>query len=219
MLIPNIYLLVCAVFGLGYGLYIMLTQKPPAYFKLVLFSMASQVFARIYYTVSIVCYGGIPDTFNLGFIGFASFLLFLFFANYGQIDMLVDDRRNLITKYRIIPVIIPVVELVVALLSILADNVELTVTIPYVILSIIAGLAGYLNMKHFIIPDVEDGIVRAIRGYNLVAIFVEILTLAEIGLICFDASQLVIFVQIALGILFVVMMPLLNKEVRKWTII
>lgn len=219
MLIPNIYLLICAAFGLGYGFHIMFTRKPPAYFKLVLFSMASQVFARIYYIISIVCYGGIPDTFNLGFIGFASFLLFLFFANYGQIDMLVDDRQNLITKYRVIPLIIPVVELIVALLSILADKVELSVTIPYVILSIIAGLAGYLNMKHLIIPDVEDGIVRAIRGYNLVAVLVEILTLAEIGLVCFEASQFVVFVQVALGILFVIMMPLLNKEVRKWTII
>ena len=218
MLTANIYLLVCAVFGLAYGLYIMFTKKPPAYFKLVLFSMASQVFARIYFVVTLACYGGIPDAFNVGFIGFASFLLFLFFANYGQIDMLVDDRRNLITKYRVIPLIIPVAELILSVISGFADNVDFSITISYVVLSVLAGLAGYLNMKHFIIPDVEDGIVRSIRGFNMIAIIMEILTLAEIGLVCFNLSRLVIFVQIILGIIFVIVMPLLNREVRKWTL-
>lgn len=217
MLITNIYLLTCSIIGLAYGLYIMFNNKPPAYFKLVLFSIAGQLFSRIYFTVTLACYGGLPDMFNIGFIGLASFLLFLLFANYGQIDMLVDDRRNLITKYRIIPIILPIAELIISILSLLTDNIAISIKISYIVLSVIAGFAGYYNMKHLIIPDVANGIVRSIRGFNLIAIFIEILTLSEIGLVCFNLEEIVVFIQIALGILIIVTLPLLNKEVQKWT--
>ena len=141
LIVTNIYLLVCSVFGLVFGLFIMFRKKPPVYFGLVLFSIASQVFTRIYFVVSLICYNGIPNTFNIGFIGFASFVLFLFFANYGQIDMLVDDHRTLKLRYRLIPLIIPVFEFLLSLLMMLLYDISLSVRISYVILAIISGLA------------------------------------------------------------------------------
>jgi len=217
LLISNIYLLVCALFGLVYGITVIFKNKSPIYFQLIVFAMASLVFSKVYNVVIIACYGGIPEVFNIGFIGIAAFLLFIFFSNYGQIDMLVDDRENLITKYRVIPVIIPVTELIISIFALFYGSVDISILIFYIVLSVIAGFAGYMNMKHLIIPDVKGGIVYSIRGFNLICIVIEILTLAEIGLSCFEKTQFIYPVQVLLGFLYIAVMPLLHREVRKWT--
>lgn len=216
LLITNIYLLVCAVVGMAYGLYVMFTEKPPMYFKLIVYAVCSLVFSRIYYVVTLSCYDGLPEIFHVGFIGQATFMLFMFFANYGQIDMLVDDRSALITKYRIIPVIVTLIEISIAISALLNDNAHISVRISFFVLSILAGIAGFLNMKHLIIPDVDNGIVKSIRGFNLLAIFMEFFTLEEVGLTCFNLTKLTAHFQVVLGIMYLAVLPLLHREVKKW---
>lgn len=217
MLIPEIYLLICAVIGLAYGLSILFTKKPPLYFKLILFAMASQVFTRVFYLVTYLCYGDIPDVFNIGFVGLATFMMFLFFANFGSMDSLVDEKTKLITPYRILPLVIPVAEISISILVLFEDDVDFTVRISFVVLSAVAGLAGYFNLKHIIIRDVDGGIVRLVRGFNLLSLLVEILTLAEVALVCYGITNIVVYVQAVLGIIYIALLPLLYKEVRKWT--
>lgn len=214
----NLYMLICSGFGTFFGIaQFMRKKRPPMYFLFILFAIMSAFLSRIYYFVNIAMYGSVPDVFNLGFIGYAAMFLYMFFANYGQIDCLVDDRKTLKLRYRIIPVILPAAELLFAFYSLLFGSVDITIRISFVVISVIAGFSGYLNIKHFIIPDVDFGIVKSIRGYNLIAFLIGIFSLTEIGLSIFEHNGIIFYIQIVLGILYAAAIPVLNSEVKKWT--
>ena len=214
----NIYMLICSVISLSYGLHKIFNSKKTAmYFQFGVFTMLCIVLSRLFYTVSIVCFGELPQIFNIGFIGYCAMFMFLFFSNYGQIDKLVDDRKTVKPIYRIIPAVISVPELAAGIAALLFGTVQFSVRLSFLVMTILAGLAGYYNLKHMIIPDIEFGIVKSIKAYNLTALFLEILTLAEIGLSCFGINEPIIFVQAALGIIYAVTLPILHKGVTKWT--
>jgi len=84
-------------------------------------------------------------------------------------------------------------------------------------LSVAAGLAGYMNLKHLIVPDIKNGIVKLIRGFNLLSLIAEILTLAELSLSCYGLEDYTVYVQAVLGVVYIALLPLLYKEVCKWT--
>ncbi len=216
IILINIYLFVCACAGLIYGLTVTYSKKQPLYFKLMIFPIACQAFSRVFYIITLLCYGELPDTFNIGFLGFAAFFLFLYLPNVGPIDDLLDQAGTACTKYKLLALIIPAIELAVAVCAMIYGRVSLSVRISFGVLAILAGLAGYFNVKHILVPDVEGGIIRALRRFNLLCIAMELLTLAEVGPYCFGLQN-PIGIQILLGISYVVFLPLLNKETKKWT--
>ncbi len=218
-LISNIYLLLCSCSGLIFGLHGRFGgKKSPGYFYFVLSAILSTVLSRLYYVITIALYGGLPQTFNLGFLGYAAALLFICMANYGSIDKLADDRRTLPMRYRIIPVIVPVIELAAAILAVIYSGISMSIRLFFLLFSVIAGFAGYINVKHLIIPDVDFGIVKSIRGYNLIAFLVGLLSIAEIGFSVYGYNRAIIFVQIVLGVFYAALVPVLSREVKKWTI-
>ncbi|MBQ0101677.1 MAG: hypothetical protein KBT31_02640, partial [Firmicutes bacterium] len=88
----------------------------------------------------------------------------------------------------------------------------------FLIMSVLGGLAGYLNLKHIIIPDVDFGIVRSVRGFNILSLLLEAFTLAEVGLNCFLVNSPIIYIQGVLGIIYILFLPVLDAEVKKWTL-
>ena len=218
-LASNIFILVCCAFGLICGLVrINAKSKPPTYLLFSVFALFSAFLSRVFYALSIASTGGIPATFNIGFLGYAATFLFFLLANIGQIDWLIDDRKSVKPLYRIIPAIVPAAELAVAIIGLSLKYVTVSVRISFLVITVVAGFAGYFNLKHVIIPDVELGIVRAVRGYNLLAFAIGILSLAEIGFSVYGLNGLIIYVQILLGALYVAVIPVLTAEVKKWTL-
>ena len=211
----NIYLFVCACAGLIYGLAVMFKKKQPLYFKLAIFPIASQAFSRAFYIVTLLCYGGLPATFNIGFLGFAAFFLFLYLQNVGTIDNLLDDEHKEYRKYKLLALIVPTIEMAIALWVFVRGDATISVRISFVVLAALAGLAGYFNVKHALEPDVEGGIIRTLRRFNILCLVLEILTFAEVGLYSFGLTNPII-IQILLGILYIIYLPLLNKETKKW---
>ena len=219
MLALNIYSLICACIGFSYGLIILLKydKTPPLYFKLLVFAIASQVFTRAFYTVALLCYGDEPKKiFNIGFLGFGTFFMFIYFVNVGEIDNLVDPHKKRFTKYRLIPVILPTVELIISLIAAFSDHASLSIRFIYVLLSLFAGSAGYFNLKHLIIFDVKGGKIDSIRKFNLMCIVFEILILSEVGLYCYNLENLTIVAEILIGIMYIIFLPVLYKGVKKW---
>ena len=211
----NIYLFICACAGLIYGLTATYRKKQPLYFRLMIFPIACQLFSRAFYIVTLLCYGELPDGFNIGFLGFAAFFLFLYLPNVGAIDDLLDEEGRGYKRYRLLALILPAAELALAVFALSYEAVSLDVRISYAVLLLLAGLAGYFNLKHLIIPDVEGGIIGALRRFNALCIAFELLTLAEVGAYCCSLWTPVV-IQVLLGVLSVVFLPLLNKETKKW---
>ncbi len=216
IIVINIYLLVCACIGLIYGLTAIYKKKQPLYFKLMVFPIACQVFSRAYYTITVLCYGELPSAFNVGFLGFATFFLFLYLPNVGTLDNLVDEKKERFTKYRLIPITVPTLELAISVAAFFYGYAQLSVRIFFIVLTLFAGLAGYFNMKHLIIPDVEDGIINSIRNFNLVCLIFEFVSISEIGLYCFNIQTPIVVIQALLGIFYIAFLPFLNKETKKW---
>lgn len=217
MLLPNVYLFICSVVSFIFGMYILFSKKPPKYFNMILFAIACQLFSRIYYIITFLCYGGLPEIFNIGFIGFGTFFLCILFSNYGLIDLLIDEKHDTITKYDILAAIIPVIEILFSVIAVITSHVDLSVRLSYVCLSVLAACAGYFNLKHFLIPDTEGGIANALRNFNFICVLVEICMLMEVGLHCFSIYALITPMEILLGILLVAILPVLYKGVFKWT--
>ncbi len=215
IIISNISLLVCALAGFAYGLIMMYRKKQPLYFKLMVFPIACQVFVRAFYVITLLCYGELPNTFNLGLFGFAAFLLFLYLPNVGVMDHLLDEKRKGFTKQKLLSLIVPFAELAAAVFVFVAESVSPSVRITFAVLTVIAGFAGYFNMKHLLIPDVEDGILKALKKFNLICVLLEIFTLAEVGFYYLNFEGLIV-IQILLGILYIAFLPFLNKEIKKW---
>lgn len=211
----NIYLFICACAGLIYGLTAAYRKKQPMYFKLMIFPIACQAFSRAFYITTLLCYGEMPDTFNIGFLGFAAFFLFLYLPNVGAIDSLLDTSNKGCAKYKLLALVIPAAELAAAIGAMFSERVSISIRISFLVLSLLAGLAGYFNLKHLLVLDVEGGIIRTLRRFNFLCIVLELLTLAEVGIVCFR-HQSPIVIQALLGIIYVVFLPLLNKETKKW---
>ena len=137
--------------------------------------------------------------FNIGLLGSFGLFAFLFSASFGQIDGLGDDRSKELRKYRLIALIAPVVMSAILALTIFS-GIELKMQIVYVVLYVPAILASYYNLKHLIIPDIDDGILSAIRKYNLTVLIMILLTLISAASKQYDFTVIYAVLNVLTGI-------------------
>ena len=120
----------------------------------------------------------ISSGFHIGLLGYFGLFAFLFSASFGQIDGLGDDKSKELRKYRLIALAAPAVTAVI-LIFMLITGINWQMQIVYGVLFLPAILASYYNLKHLIIPDVEDGILAAIRKYNLLVLILTVLIMVS----------------------------------------
>jgi hypothetical protein len=82
----------------------------------------------------------------------------------------------------------------------------------------IVMFASYFNLKHFIFPDVEFGIIRSIRGYNLIALLLAVLSVGEIVLLLWGNIIPILILHVAICVVSLAIVPILENGVKKWTI-
>jgi cell division protein FtsW (lipid II flippase) len=97
-------------------------------------------------------------------------------------------------------------------------NPGLESMIVYGVMTAIIMFASYFNLKHFIFPDVEFGIIRSIRGYNLIALLLGVLSVGEISLLLWNKTVPLLILYIAICVVSIAVVPVLEKGVKKWTI-
>jgi hypothetical protein len=98
------------------------------------------------------------------------------------------------------------------------DDVPLQTKVVYAFVWIPAVIAVYFNLKHAVIPNMDFGFIKAIKPYNVLALF---LCFSE--LICLTAWNYYYMVPLAVstvgfGILCICTMVVAKKGVEKWTI-
>ena len=67
-------------------------------------------------------------------------------------------------------------------------------------------------------PDVEFGIIGSIRGYNLIALMLELLYTAEIALDAFELVTLKSIVYLLMSICLLIIIPILKRGGKKWKV-
>ena len=216
-LILSIILTVCAAIGFGYGLFRFFREDEALYVRMIVFAVGSAMFGRLIETLQLLVNGQISGSFHIGMLGTAGSFLFLFSANYVQMDSLVDDGSKQFRKTRIIALIAPIV--MIAMWGVLASKGFTAKTAIIGIETLIIAMAAYYHLKHIIIKDVDFGLIRVIRNYNILALVYAFLCMAEILIKSFNLSFVfVIIVYVLQCAVMLAFVPVLERGVNKWTI-
>ena len=196
-------------------------KKGKAYYlQIVTMAFGCYAMGSLYYLCQSITAEEVPEGFTAAYLGRIGFFLFLFTANFGQMDGLLDDRTHTFKKFRYLALLAPVAVALLYVPCILTDML-ISTKISLVFMWLAAMCSSYYNFKHVIISDLGYGFVKAIRPYNICAL---ILTFAELILHILwpnadDFGFVIIAVVSALfSVMCAVTMVALKRGVEKWKI-
>ena len=196
-------------------------KKGTAYYlQIVTMAFGCYAMGSLYYLCQSITAEEVPEGFTAAYLGRIGFFLFLFTANFGQIDGLLDDRTPAFKKFRYIALIAPVSAALLYVPCVLTDMI-ISTKISLVFMWIAAMCSSYYNFKHAIISDLGYGFAKAIRPYNICAL---ILIFTELILhILWANADVCGFVIIAVvsaifSVMCAVTMVALKRGVEAWKI-
>jgi len=213
----TILLAASSAIAFTYGVVKLFRPKVAMFKQLVVCSIGCMMLGRLYNLLFIVVGKDLSPVFNVGMLGVTGGFMFLFSASFGQMDGLVDNRSKELAKYRIISLVAPVFMAVVYVyiffkLDIVFEKAFLST--GYIVL----GLSSYYSLKHVIIPDVEYGIIDSIRSYSALALALAVCYAVQIVADKLSITILRIIVAILISILYIIIIPVMERGSKKWTI-
>ena len=197
-------------------------KKGKAYYlQIVTMAFGCYAMGSFYHLCQSITTEEVVDGFTAAYLGRIGFFLFLFTANFGQMDGLVDDKTQSLKKFRYIALLAPVI---IVLLYVPCALTEMPVStkISLALLWIAAVFSSYYNFKHAIISDLGYGFVNAIRPYNICALTLTFTEIILQVLWCnydIDYGMIIIaVVSVIFSVMCAVTMVALKRGVEKWKI-
>ena len=216
ILIANIIICVCAFIGFIYGMIKFFKPKKAVYAQMITLAVGCVAFGRLYQVVRLVTGGDMFNGFQLGVFGVIGSLLFLFSANFGTMDSLADDRSKKFIKYRIIAFAAPVVALILYILFIFFTDLPRSVKVASALVTVFVMQAGYFHLKHLIFPDVDFGVIKCLKPYNLLALIYTFLCLSEMIVIGLGNEIGILIAGVLIGAVQIGVVISVEKGMKKW---
>jgi hypothetical protein len=157
----------------------------------------------------------LTEGFHIGLLGIFGMFAFLFSASFGQIDGLGDDKSEALQEYRLIALAAPA-GVIVILILMLISGIGWQMQVMYGVLFLPAMLASYYNLKHLIIPDVEDGILAAIRKYNIATILLTVLVMITFVVKMYGQPLVYGIVSILCGVCALFVLWFAKEGTERW---
>jgi len=217
-LIANIITCVCAFTGFVYGIVKFFRPRKAVYAQMITLAVGCMAFGRLYQVVRLLTGGSIIDEFQLGILGVIGSLMFFFSANFGAMDSLADDGSKQFLKYRLISLAAPVTLAVIYLAFILFGEASVLAKITGAVITVFAMQASYYNLKHLIFPDVDFGVIRCLKTYNLLALLYSLACVAEAVAISRSSETATFIICIITGLIVINIVPTAARGMKKWTI-
>ena len=197
-------------------------QKGKAYYlQIVTMAFGCYAMGSFYHLCQTLTTEEVAEGFTAAYLGRIGFFLFLFFANFGQMDGILDEKTPQFKKYRYIALIAPVAAVLLYLPCLMAE-MHYSTKISLAFIWIAAIFSSYYNLKHAVIADSGYGFVNAIRPYNICAL---ILTFTELILQVFwcnydiDYGMLIIaIISVIFSVMSAVTIVALRRGVEAWKI-
>lgn len=156
----------------------------PMYFQLLVCAVGCYALQELFSVVNYLC-GGYEGPITIGTLGTFGCFGFLFSANFGQLDGIVDDGSAANRRARVLAFLAP---------ALLASAVAWTVvmaartigTVGAAVLAVIwlpALPAVYFNLKHLLLPIDDFGFLRATKLCNVSASVFCVLQLLHLALL------------------------------------
>lgn len=175
-------------------------------------------FGRLYQVVRLLTGGDMFNGFQLGVFGVIGSLMFLFSANYGAMDSLADDKSKEFKKYRLISFAAPAAALILYILFILLTDLPGSVKIASALVTLFVMHASYYHLKHLVFPDVDYGVIKCLKPYNLLALIYTFLCLAEMIVIGLGNEIGILTVGVLIGAIQIGVVISVERGMKKWTI-
>ena len=164
--------------ALIFGLCTAFRPKTPLFYKIIFFGAASCFLGSCYETLALLLRPSAVQGFHIGWLGYVGLYFFLFSSYYGAINSLADSGDREFRKYCLAAGTIAAGVLALGLSGafwrweqpILTGLFALPVT-----------MAAYFSAKLLLMPDVELGIIAAMRPFNAL-----VLALCAVQLIQFS---------------------------------
>ena len=218
ILIANIIICACAFAGFIYGIVKFFKPKKAVYAQMITLAVGCVAFGRLYQVVRLLTGGDMFNGFQLGVFGVVGSLLFLFSANFGTMDSLADDKSKKFLKYRLISLAAPAAALAWYILFILLTDLPRSVKIASALVTLFVMHAGYYHLKHLIFPDVDFGIIKCLKIYNLLALIYVFLCLAETNVIGLGNEIGILIIGVLIGAVQIGVVISVERGMKKWTI-
>lgn len=218
LLVANIIVCLAAFFGFIYGGILFFRPKKALYAQMITLAMGVIGFGRLFLVCRILTGGEITETFQLGFVGMFASFLFFFSANYGAVDSLIDDSVNRSIWSRLVPFLAPLAAIILYIVFFIVRDTSLMWRIFGAMLTLNIALSTYFNLKHFISPDIDKGVITCLRPYNLLALIYAASVLVE----CIGLSSGNVVLAFVAGLIsaisIILIIPLIERGVKRWLI-
>lgn len=203
------------------GFHAFILHKSPLYFRLLFYAVLCCLAEEMYYYINYLCIGHDPTGFSFASFGASACYVFLFSANYGQFDSFVDDGSNLFKKARRIGLIAPFV-LGAMSISVCAYYMTVDHNIFAAVLVFIcefpAFFAAYYHLKHLILPDPINFLVKPMRSCNFMCLLFITLDLVYDVAVVMDCEVFEICLDFAIPISLSAVMIAAERGRREWKI-
>ena len=218
MWIAELVPLAATLYSFIYGINKFFKKGKPLFLQSITMAMGCHALGSIYHLCQTLTTETVPEGFTPVYLGRIGFFLFLIAASYGQMDRIVDDGSEKVKSSRFLALIAPMCAALLYLPNAVMEDLPIATKVAVLLVWLPALVAVYYNFKHFIIPDLDFGFIKAIKPYNILAAclgFAELLCLTAWDYLY--STQLVIF-SCVFAILCVAMMHAAKKGAEQWTI-
>ncbi len=205
-----------AIFGTVYGLIRCRSGKMPLYALMSVMGLLCMALGSFHTVIRVMTSVPVEGVFQTGTLGTVGAFMFFFSSNYGQIDLLVDDRSAANRKYRLTAGALSALLLVSSILAV-RGSAEAGEVFGYILCSLSVSMAAYFNIKHLIIPDIEGGIVSCLRGHNALILCMGLMCTVKNAALSRDGYFFCALSAIPQCILTAACFPVLERGVRRWS--
>lgn len=212
----NSVVCVCAVAGFIMGAVKFFRKKKPLYSQMVTVALGCAALGRLYNISVMICGNGIPKTFNTGILATIGFSMFIFGANYGEMDSLCDMNFKRNKKLKWAALAVPALLIITAAVIFAGSSGSMVLRITYCAEILFIASASYYNFKHLCTQDIELGIIGSLRKYNMLTLMLELLYTAEIALDAFELTNIKSVVYGLMSGCMLMIIPVLDKGMSKW---
>lgn len=212
----NFAMAASAAIGFIFGAYRYLRPHKTLYASMIVLGVGCIMIGKVHTFLRMLTGLEVNNVFHAGILGTVGAFAFFFSSNYGQIDSLVDDRGKEFAKYRLfglVGLLIPAAMYSVIIFSPASTAEKISDGVAAA--SVCA--AAYFHVKHIFIPDVDYGVVKCLRGYNILAFSYGILCILEMATDAYEIPVAVIAVCVLECIVSAVLVPVMHKGVLNWS--
>ena len=205
---------IIAAFVFIYGTTKLFKKRKPLYWKLIVCAVGCFALQQLSYVIRLWC--GATEEVNIGTLGILGCNIFLFSANFGTLDGIVDDGTGS-RRARYFALLAPAF---LALLSVAVffawKDKNLFYAVIWIVLMLPALAASYFNLKHLILPLDPFEFLRATKQSNIAALIFYGLTVVY-GFVSAFSSIVSGLLSIVMSVMMFVLVLCAIRGAKKWT--